>query len=107
MQHDHLNSLKAVFVRYIPADEYLVFLFGSRAAHNNHDRSDIDVGVWGKKPLPALTRAMLEEEIGESRIPFRVDIVDFSRVAEQFKKEALQNIEIWNYPENFNIPLKA
>ncbi len=65
------------------------------------------LGVWGTKPLPIFIKAALEEEIEESSIPLRVDIVDFSRVGDQFKKEALQNIEVWNCPQNLNIPLKA
>lgn len=107
MRYDYFNILKQLLSKYIPADEYIVFLFGSRAAHRNHDRSDIDIGIWGTKPLPILIKSALEEEIEESRIPLRVDIVDFSRVGEQFKKEALQNIEVWNCPQNLNIPLKA
>ncbi len=107
MRYDYLNILKELVSKYIPADEYIVFLFGSRAAHSNHDRSDIDIGVWGTKPLPILIKVALEEEIEESRIPFRVDIVDFSRVGDQFKKEALQTIEVWNYPQNLSIPLKT
>ena len=107
MKYNYTEILKQLFREHIPADGYLVFLFGSRAVKNNHERSDIDIGVWGMEPLPTLIKADLEIAIEESKIPYFVDIVDFSLVDEQFRKEALKNIEVWNYPKNLNVRLKV
>lgn len=84
----------------------MVFLFSNRAEKSNHDRSDIDIGIWGTKPLDPLIRANLEDAIENSVIPYFVDIVDFSQVNNSFKKEALQHIELWNCPENLKPILK-
>jgi|ETNmetMinimDraft_35_1059890.scaffolds.fasta_scaffold71116_3 predicted nucleotidyltransferase len=36
----------------LPLQHCRVFLFGSRAAGTAHTRSDFDIGVYGKEPLP-------------------------------------------------------
>lgn len=88
MRKDHLSLLKRIIRENIPGDEYIVFLFGSRAEQNHHDRSDIDIGILGSQPLSAILRYNLEKQIENSDIPYLVDIVDFSLVTENFKKEA-------------------
>ncbi|GAA4311368.1 nucleotidyltransferase domain-containing protein [Compostibacter hankyongensis] len=107
MKYDYSAMLKAIIKERIPEDEYIVFLFGSRAAKNNKGTSDIDIGIWGRKPLPIRIKSDLKAAIEESIIPYFVDIVDFSRVNEQFKREALQHIELWSSPKSLNGLLKA
>ena len=62
--------------------------------------SDIDVGIWGEKPLSAVIKLNLEEELEDSDILLKVDLIDFYQVSQDFKDEALTKIEIWNYLEN-------
>lgn len=104
---DYLSILKKIVQKIIPEDEFIIFLFGSRAEKNNHDRSDIDLGIWGSEPLSPLLRFRLEERIENSEIPYLVDLVDFNSVGDAFKKEALQHIEIWNCPKNLKPILTA
>ena len=73
-------------------------MFGSRATHKSTNYSDVDVGILGKKPLGKVYYKIINQ-IEESIIPYKVDIVDFALVDEKFKKIALQEIEIWNDPE--------
>ncbi|MGH2643875.1 MAG: nucleotidyltransferase family protein [Chitinophagaceae bacterium] len=107
MDTEYLSILKKIIGETIPEKDYIVFLFGSRAAKNNHQRSDIDIGIWGNKLFPPGLRFTLEEKIENSIIPYKVEIVDFKKVGEYFKKEALQHIELWNYPKNLEPILKA
>ncbi len=97
---DCINIVKEIVLKRVPLDEYSVFLFGSRAVGNNHEMSDIDVGIWGEKPLNVVIKLNLEEELEESDILLKVDLIDFYQVSEDFKKEALSKIETWNYQEN-------
>lgn len=107
MSRDYLFILKKIIIHTIPREEYAVFLFGSRAAKNFHERSDIDVEIWGEQALSPILRYRLEEKIENSEIPFLVDIVDFYRVHGSFKNESLKQIEVWNCPKNMKAILKA
>ncbi len=68
-------------------------MFGSRVNGKASKYSDYDIGVLGKNPLPSKTKVLIEEELEESNIPYKVDIVDFSLVSSGFRKVALSKIE--------------
>jgi uncharacterized protein len=94
----YISMIKEIIFSVIDKNEYKVFMFGSRAAQKFKNYSDVDVGILGKKPLGKLYYKIINL-IEESVIPYKVDIVDFALVDEQFKNIALQEIEIWNDPE--------
>ena len=87
------DYLKELLKDNLPADSK-VFLFGSRAKGDQSKSSDIDIGVISGK-LNRKLIIKLKEIISESFVPFNVDIVDFSKVDEDFKKEALRSIIEW------------
>lgn len=92
---DYINLTKNIVLQYLPADEYKVFLFGSRAVGNAKENSDIDVGILGVKKLPIKIKIHIEEALEESLVPYRVDLVDFFLVDETFKKYALYKTIQW------------
>lgn len=96
----YISMIKEIIFSVIDKNEYKVFMFGSRATQKFKNYSDVDVGILGKKPLGKVYYKIINL-IEESVIPYKVDIVDFALVDEQFKKIALQEIEIWNDPEYF------
>ena len=88
------DFLKKILKENLPVDSK-IFLFGSRAVSEQSKSSDIDIGVMSGK----LDRKMIikiKEIIDESFVPFKVDIIDFSKVDENFKKKALRKIIPWN-----------
>lgn len=72
---------------------YRIVLFGSRAAGTARDRSDFDVGVLGDSPLPLKTFYAMEDRLDEIETLHRIDLVDFSRVSPEFRREALKKTE--------------
>ena len=103
MEDKYLDIVKKIVLAKVPLDKYAVFLFGSRAVGNAHQMSDFDIGFLGETAFPLLLKADIEEEIDESIVPFRVDLIDFNSVDSNFKKEALQQIIIWNSPANLKL----
>ena len=93
---DYFGMAKELVFKYINTSLYKVFVYGSRARNTHHRFSDLDIGVIGEKPLAAHVHLELEHKLDESRIPFKVEIVDFSIADENFKKEAMQNVVWWN-----------
>ncbi len=87
------DFLKKILKENLPGDSK-IFLFGSRAASEQSKSSDIDIGVMSGK-LDRKMIVKIKEIIDESFVPFKVDIVDFSKVDENFKKKALRKIVPW------------
>lgn len=103
MTFDYIDIVKQIVLKHIPKDNFAVFLFGSRAVGNAKPLSDIDIGILGTEPLPTLIKADLESDLEESIVPYKIDLIDFYKVDKDFKKEALNTIQIWNCPKNISL----
>jgi predicted nucleotidyltransferase len=76
----------AVVRRHLPDPAYRIFLFGSRADGSAHERSDIDIGIEGPKPVPPEALSLIQEELEEAPTLYTIDVVDFARVPEKFRR---------------------
>jgi len=80
--------------RHLPDPAYRVFLFGSRADGTAHERSDIDIGIEGPQPVPQATLASIQEELEEAPTLYTIDVVDFRRVSEKFRRVAQRRLPL-------------
>lgn len=80
----HLAIVEHILAEHVPECE--VRAFGSRATWNAKDHSDLDLVVVGGEPLPNRTLASLKEAFEESRLPMRVDVIDWNTIAESFRE---------------------
>lgn len=87
------KEIREIFSKYIDLKKYKIFFFGSRVRGDNFPRADIDIGIMGENSLPPEIKFRIEEEIENLPTLYRFDIVDFSQVSEEFKKEALKWVE--------------
>lgn len=55
--------------KYLGLGKYKAFLFGSRMEGTNFPQADIDIGVEGKKPIPAEVKFEIKEEMEENPHP--------------------------------------
>jgi predicted nucleotidyltransferase len=63
-----------------------VWAFGSRTRNKAWRYSDLDLAVITHKPLSFALRCALIEDLTESDLPFRVDVVDWARTDEEFRR---------------------
>lgn len=100
LEHESAEKLKKEILRVVGSRvnlaEYKVFFFGSRVAGKGDDRSDIDIGIEGKEPVPIETMMEIEDEIRELPVFYKMEIVDFKKVSDDFYKVAKQDIEFLN-----------
>lgn len=89
LRPDHLEIVFETLHRHVPDREVLAF--GSRATWTARDHSDLDLAIMGEKPLSRSIHRVLYEEFIESELPFRVDIVDWARVEDYFRKVIRQH----------------
>ncbi|WP_148161807.1 nucleotidyltransferase domain-containing protein [Hydrogenobacter thermophilus] len=71
-----------------------VYLFGSRVKGQNTPRSDLDLGFLSEEEI-GYELFLLRELLEESNLPFSVDVVDLSRVGEEFRNLVLKEGKLW------------
>lgn len=94
LEKKSLKIVQKIVLKHAP-EKTKIFLFGSRADNTHTHGSDIDIGFLGKKPIDRNLLSQMKEEIEESIVPFKVDLVDFTSQSESFKKIALEKIILW------------
>lgn len=62
-----------------------VYLFGSRAKGGHRPFSDIDLCVVSVAAIPDEVMGSVKEAFQASRIPFKVDVVDFHQISKEFR----------------------
>ena len=80
-----LDTVRRILREHVPALE--VHVFGSRAAWNARETSDLDLALMTAQPLSIDRTARLRAAFTDSDLPFRVDIVDWATASESFRKQ--------------------
>ena len=86
-------ELKTVIGKYLDLSKYKLFFFGSRVTGKGDERSDIDDGIEGPKPVPYRIVSQIKEELEEKPILYSIDIVDFTSASEKFQQIAKNFVE--------------
>ena len=84
LRPDHWAIVREVLQRHIP--DRKVLAFGSRATWTAKDYSDLDLAILGDETLPLSTTSALAESFEESDLPFKVDLVDWARIDDDFRE---------------------
>lgn len=93
--NEFIQRLKGCVLDILKDEEVKIVLFGSRVRKDGTICSDVDIGLVPKGKVDRNKIVFLREYVEELNIPYKVDIVDFSSACEEFKKEALKEVEIW------------
>jgi predicted nucleotidyltransferase len=77
-------AILAILAKYVPDCE--VWAFGSRVTGGATRHSDLDLAVKCRGKLPLELLGSIKYELAESSVPIRVDVLDWHRISEEFKK---------------------
>jgi len=80
----HLQTVKNILSHFVPNCE--VRAFGSGCNGSAHRFSDLDLCVCAEDKLDWNLFCDLKDALTESDLPFRVDLQDYHRVPEHFRK---------------------
>ena len=80
IKNKHFHILKSILKAY----NYSFFLFGSRISEKAREFSDIDLLYFENIPNDIIIR--IEEELEESDLPYKVDLVNYNQCDDNFKK---------------------
>jgi len=89
---EHREMIIDILKKYAP--EFEVRAFGSRVNGTAKKYSDLDLALVGNQKLSIRQLRQLEDAFQESDLPFRVDIVDWSRISDEFRKIIEKNFEV-------------
>ena len=73
---------------------FKVFFFGSRVKGKQKKRSDFDIGISSSSKVNLKTFFRLEEKLESINTLYKIDLVDFNTVSDQFHNEAMKNTEV-------------
>jgi type I restriction enzyme, S subunit len=86
---DHLQIVTDILRKHIPALE--VWAFGSRVKGEAKKFSDLDLAIISDKPLSLEIGASHSDHFSECNLPYKVDVVDWAKTSESFRKIIEQN----------------
>ena len=79
----HLETIKRILAEYVPGCE--VRAFGSRVIGPAKEHSDLDLAVVAGERMERRAKMLLREAFEESDLPFRVDVIDYNAVSNEFR----------------------
>ena len=84
IQADQWAIVSRILLKHVP--QYPVWAFGSRVTGQAKPYSDLDLAIITDQPLSLDVVASLKSDFSDSDLPWKVDIVDWARTAESFRK---------------------
>ncbi len=90
-----LMEIRRIVLRKLSPAGAQVYLFGSYATGRALPSSDVDVALLSSTPLPAGLLAEVREDLENSLVPLRVDLVDLSETDESFRARVLREGIPW------------
>ena len=90
-----INMIKALILETYRDDDVRIMLFGSRARGDFNRHSDIDIGIIPKNRCDRMKLISIKDKLEELNIPYKVDVVDISRVSNIFRKKVMGEGKIW------------
>lgn len=80
IEEHHLKIIREILSKY----PYTFYAFGSRARGNPKQFSDLDLCFM--QSIPLQMQIAIETDFEESDLPYKVDLVDWATMSEDFKK---------------------
>lgn len=91
-----IEEARRILLEELRGFQVAVYLYGSCARGDSSEFSDIDVAVESTTPLPRGTLVRLRERLEESRIPYRVEVIDLSAADPCFRRRVLEEGIRWS-----------
>ncbi len=90
----NLEELRSFLREYFKDRKVKVYLFGSRARKDNRAFSDVDLAFESSEDL-SRDLTYISELLEESWLPYKVDLVELSKVNKEFREKILKEAVVW------------
>jgi predicted nucleotidyltransferase len=78
LRPDLVEMVRGIVTRHLPGRA--VWAFGSRVTGRATLHSDLDLAIMGEGPVDPVTMALLRDDLRESNLPIKVDLVEWVTV---------------------------
>ncbi|TGB03555.1 nucleotidyltransferase family protein [Halobacillus salinus] len=95
MREQILVQLKTILNNQLGMEEVRIYLFGSWARQEEKHSSDIDIAIESQNPIPSFKWNNLIEQIEESTIPYKVDVVNLHDANEALVQQVKGEGILW------------
>jgi len=72
-----------------------IYLFGSRATGQEHERSDFDIALDTGEAIDRLDVGEISDMLNASNIPYKFDIVDIHAIGQELRENILKERILW------------
>ena len=97
LEHYPVEKLKQEILeivgRHLDLKDCRLFFFGSRVDGKGNARSDIDIGIEGKREIAIEIMGKINEELEKLPVLYKIEFVDFKKVPPNFRSVALKSVE--------------
>jgi predicted nucleotidyltransferase len=92
----HLEMVRRILLKRLQKYNARIYLFGSMARGEVRRTSDIDIAVLPVGNLPDGVFSQIREDLENSRVPYRVELIDLAKASPSFSAH-VQKVGIpWN-----------
>lgn len=90
LRPEWLETVRRLVAAHIPGAQ--VWAYGSRVQGTSHEGSDLDLVVRNPSDLnrPQANLSELSEALTDSDLPILVDLLDWARIPESFRREIVR-----------------
>jgi uncharacterized protein len=92
----HLQVVRQLLLKRLHGYNAKIYLFGSMARGEFRRTSDIDVAVLPTGSLPDGVLSEIRDELENSRVPYRVELIDLGKVSPGFAAHVQRMGIPWN-----------
>lgn len=92
LEPQYLTMVQNILAAHVPYIE--VRAFGSRITGTAKPHSDLDLALVGAGKIDFGTMAQLKDAFSESDLPFRVDVLDWNDIDDEFREIISQNFNV-------------
>ena len=90
LSEDERNLVKEILARWVPG--IAVNAFGSRTRSGTKKWGDLDLAIMTDTHIPSAVMMSLKLVFSESDLPWRVDVIDWTRASESFKERIASDL---------------
>lgn len=98
LTESQLETIKNILGQHVPC--YEIRVFGSRINGKARPYSDLDLAIVGKTKIPLRLMRQLQESFENSDLSFRVEVLDWHGISDEFKKVIEQNYVLLDLKKN-------
>lgn len=84
ISQEEWHIVQSILKQHIP--QRTVWAFGSRVNGHAKPYSDLDLAILGDEPLSLAEHAALTDDFSESNLPWKVDLVDWCLIGDEFRE---------------------